>query len=280
MRCRSLRAAGAALGPGVVRIGSPRRRVTVPEIDLRASSGRLIVRDFTTSSVTGETVVALGPVARLPDLPFWISVEGELMWVYDQASAELTAARLYVVARGNDTRIVSGIDPGKGSTPRNHAAGAAATVVHMEGIYVHAKLMVVDDVFLCIGSSNLNRRGFHSDGECNAFVVPERLRSGPDNPVRAVRKQLWAEMLNLPHGLADPLLEDPIAASALFDRSYFLGNRYADAVAFPAHLLLRNFAGGDGLVGTIFNHLGAVLVGTAYDELFDTVIDPSNALEP
>jgi phosphatidylserine/phosphatidylglycerophosphate/cardiolipin synthase-like enzyme len=286
-----LRAAGTALGLGVVRIGSPRRRVTVPDIDLRASSGRLILRDFITSP-TGETVVALWPTARLPDPPFWISVDGELMWVYDEASAvvpvldpsrpqaDLSNSGFYVVERGNATRIVSGIDPGRGSTLRDHATAAAATIVHMEAINVNAKLMVVDDVFLCIGSSNLNRRGFYSDGECNAFVVPERLGSGPDNPVRAVRKRLWAEMLNLPHCLAEPLLEDPIAASALFDRSYFLGNRYAEAVAFPTHVLVKNFVGGNGLIGNIFNLLAGTGVAIVHEELFDTLVDPSTELEP
>ncbi len=272
-----------AAGPGVVRIGSPRRRPTVPPGELRASSGRLILKEFISSSLTGETAVALGPIARLPDVPFWISVDGELMWIYDESTLpnpDPLNMRIFRAERGDGTRIVSGIGGGRGATPRDHDAGAAATIVNLDGIYVHAKLMIVDDVFLCIGSANLNRRGFYSDGECNAFIVPERLRSGPDNPVRAVRRQLWAEMLNLPQAVADPLLEDPLAASALFDRSCFFGNRYVEGEALPTHVLVKNFAGGNGLVGLILSQIaGAVLLPTSYDALFATIVDPSSALE-
>ena len=45
-------------------------------------------------------------------------------------------------------------------------------MVDFSSIYVHAKLMVVDDVFLSLGSANLDRRGFFYDGEINAFTIP------------------------------------------------------------------------------------------------------------
>jgi phosphatidylserine/phosphatidylglycerophosphate/cardiolipin synthase-like enzyme len=280
----ALRAAAAAAGkPDMVRIGSPRRRFTVPHAPLRGSSGRLMLKEDITSSLTGATAIALGPPARIPPVPFWLAVDGELMWVYDESTLpnpDPANMRMFQVERGDTTRIVSGAGGGKGASAREHKSGAAATLVHLDGIYVHAKLMIVDDVFLSVGSANLNRRGFYSDGECNLMTVPEGLRASPDNPVRALRKQLWAEVLDLPPGIGDPLLEDPIAASALFERSYFLGNRYVEAEAFPKHVMIHNFAGGDGLVGTILNHLGIALLAGSQLPLFDTVVDPSSGLDP
>ena len=280
----ALRAAAVAAGdPSIVRIGSPRRRFTVPQADLRSSSGRLILMEDITSALSGAMAIALGPPPRIPPVPFWISVEGELMWVYDESTLfnpDPDHMKIFQVERGDATRIVSGVGTGNGATVREHKSGAAATLVNLDGIYVHSKLMIVDDVFLSVGSANLNRRGFYSDGECNVITVPEALRAGPDNPVRTLRKELWAELLDLPLAIADPLLEDPIAASALLERSYFLGNRYVEAEAFPKHVMIRNFAGGDGLVGAILNHLGFALLATSQLPLFNTVVDPSSSLDP
>jgi phosphatidylserine/phosphatidylglycerophosphate/cardiolipin synthase-like enzyme len=263
----------AAGNPGMVRIGSPRRRFTVPTASLRASSGRLRLAEDVGQ---GDELVALGPEERVPPVPFWIAVDGELMWVYDEAPSHPPR---YRVVRGDDTRIVSGVPaPGRGATPREHRAGAAATVVNLDGIYVHAKLTIVDDMFLGVGSANLNRRGFYSDGECNLFVVPEALRAGPANPVRALRRRLWSEMLDLPAAF-EPLLDDPVAAGALFERSYLHGNRFVPANASPVHVV-RNFAGGDGLVASLLNHLGVVLLTGSEVALFDTVVDPGSALDP
>ena len=58
------------------------------------------------------------------------------------------------------------------ATPRSHKKGAPVTHSHVASIYVHAKTMVVDDVFVSIGSANVNRRGFCHDGEINAFAIP------------------------------------------------------------------------------------------------------------
>lgn len=279
-----LRAAAAAAGnPDMVRVGSPRRHFTVPASSLRSSSGRVFVKHDIISPLTGATAIALGPPARLPEVPFWIAVEGELIWVYDESTLpnpNPENMKIFQIERGDDTRILSGVPPFKGTTAREHKAGAAATLVNLDGIYVHAKLMIVDDVFLSVGSANLNRRGFYFDGECNLFTVPQSLRAGADNPVRALRKQLWAEMLDLPLTVADPLLEDPVASSTLFDRSWFLGNRFVRAEAYPTHLMIRNFAGGDGIVFALLNHLGFALLTGSTQPLFDTVIDPSSPLDP
>lgn len=59
-------------------------------------------------------------------------------------------------------------------------------------IYVHAKLMIVDDCVLRIGSANFNNRSMALDGECDlALLVDDNDRSS----VTALRERLLAEHL-------------------------------------------------------------------------------------
>jgi phosphatidylserine/phosphatidylglycerophosphate/cardiolipin synthase-like enzyme len=59
---------------------------------------------------------------------------------------------------------------------------------HYDEIYVHAKIMLVDDAWATIGSTNVAERSFHHDTELNAsFWHPET--------VRALRVELLAEHL-------------------------------------------------------------------------------------
>jgi len=277
----ALRAADA--GAGIVRVGYPRRHFTTPDNELRASSGRLLLfADLDASGGVNPTVV-LGPKARLPQPPFWFAVEGELMYAYNEstsASPDPGHARVFEVVRGPDTRLYRGGDPATALGPRTrvHKAGAAATVVDLAGIYVHAKMMIVDDVFVGIGSANINRRGLCHDGEIAAFSVPQQLKASPGNPVAALRRELWAEMLDLPAS-AKPLLEDPIAAARLFDRSPALGNRFTGFGAHPTHLMF-DATGADGVVLDLLRLLLVdqfVLVD--HVKMFDAVVDPTSAVE-
>ena len=63
-------------------------------------------------------------------------------------------------------------------------------------VYVHAKIMIVDDVLLRIGSSNIDRRSMGFDTECDVAI------GAPDDETRAVirsfRDELLAEHLGLP----------------------------------------------------------------------------------
>jgi phosphatidylserine/phosphatidylglycerophosphate/cardiolipin synthase-like enzyme len=61
-------------------------------------------------------------------------------------------------------------------------------------VYVHAKLGIVDDRWLTVGSANLNDHSLFNDTEANIIV------QSPDL-IRATRQRLWAEHLELP--LAD-----------------------------------------------------------------------------
>jgi phosphatidylserine/phosphatidylglycerophosphate/cardiolipin synthase-like enzyme len=55
-------------------------------------------------------------------------------------------------------------------------------------VYVHAKIGIVDDRWLTIGSANLNEHSLFNDSEMNLVIADERLATD-------VRKRLWAEHL-------------------------------------------------------------------------------------
>ena len=109
--------------------------------------------------------------------------------------------------------------------------------------------------------------------------MPQALKTSRANPVAALRRRLWAEMLDLPPGTAGPLLEDPLAAAKLFDRSPLHGNRYTDVDAYPTHLMY-DATSGDGLVLALLR-LALVDQVVAFDhaKLFDAIVDPTSALE-
>jgi phosphatidylserine/phosphatidylglycerophosphate/cardiolipin synthase-like enzyme len=58
-------------------------------------------------------------------------------------------------------------------------------------VYVHAKIGVVDDHWLTIGSANLNEHSMFNDTEVNLVTCDVTL-------ARATRERLWAEHLELP----------------------------------------------------------------------------------
>jgi phosphatidylserine/phosphatidylglycerophosphate/cardiolipin synthase-like enzyme len=276
-------------GRGIVHVGYPRRHYTVPDNDIRSASGKcLLGEDLPAGSGVNPTIV-LGPKARLPLPPFWVAVEGEMMWVYDEAPGQPADPQFkrFAVDRGSDTRFVKVSDSDANPLPREHKAGAAATVVENSGIYVHAKMMIVDDVFLSIGSANLNRRGLFHDSELNIFTVPQALRAVPpdpgyQNPIAALRRQLWAEMMNLPAEMAGPLLEDPLAAAQLFGRSPFAGNRFVEYNAAPVNLMPGGVKTGTDMVSAlgslIFlgNLLASYIAVEDQVKIFETAVDPTS----
>jgi phosphatidylserine/phosphatidylglycerophosphate/cardiolipin synthase-like enzyme len=60
-----------------------------------------------------------------------------------------------------------------------------------EPVYVHAKVGIVDDRWLTVGSANLNEHSLFNDTEVNVVVQDEEL-------ARSTRERLWAEHLELP----------------------------------------------------------------------------------
>ena len=69
---------------------------------------------------------------------------------------------------------------------------------HGEPIYVHAKITVVDDLNLRVGSSNMNNRSMRLDTECDV-VIDARLpaNQGAGDAIRETRESLMAEHLGV-----------------------------------------------------------------------------------
>ena len=65
-------------------------------------------------------------------------------------------------------------------------------------IYVHAKLLIVDDEILRIGSANFNNRSMGLDSECDVFIDCSRpANHGCDEAIRGLRHSLLAEHCGL-----------------------------------------------------------------------------------
>jgi phospholipase D1/2 len=63
-------------------------------------------------------------------------------------------------------------------------------------IYVHAKVMIVDDLFLRVGSANLNNRSMGLDSECD-LLIDGRSRDDVRKTIAALRADLLAEHLGV-----------------------------------------------------------------------------------
>lgn len=75
-------------------------------------------------------------------------------------------------------------------------------------IYVHAKIMIVDDRVLRIGSANMNNRSMGLDTECDVFIDAARPGNAHAVPgIRSLRHSLLAEHCGLDESEVGPLLE-------------------------------------------------------------------------
>ena len=93
------------------------------------------------------------------------------------------------------------------------------TLAHLEHpsgteIYLHAKHMIVDDIWMVIGSSNFSRRGMTYETEIGVTITDAEVEDGVRKIVRDHRIRLWAEHLRLDRSHWHRLL-DPIAGAEL-----------------------------------------------------------------
>ena len=110
-------------GRGIVHVGYPRRRFTVSDNDLRSSSGKCLLGEPLPPTPGIDPTVVLKPASRVPKVPFWLAVEGELMWVYDEAAGAPAGAKRLKVVRGAETKFVKGGSAPEGPTTREHQSG-------------------------------------------------------------------------------------------------------------------------------------------------------------
>ena len=83
-----------------------------------------------------------------------------------------------------------------------------------EKTYMHSKHLIVDDVWMSIGSANFNNRSFTYDMEINAAIVAQRMNQGGTNMVRTQRTELFQQLLGLPKAYT-ALMKEPYAAFKL-----------------------------------------------------------------
>jgi phosphatidylserine/phosphatidylglycerophosphate/cardiolipin synthase-like enzyme len=106
------------------------------------------------------------------------------------------------------------------------AGGPRVAVYNLENergtpVYVHAKAVIVDDVWAMVGSANLNRRSWTHDSELACAVLDQQCDPRPPTDpgglgdgarvfARQLRLRLWREHLGLADD-ADTRLLDPVA---------------------------------------------------------------------
>ena len=85
-------------------------------------------------------------------------------------------------------------------------------------IYVHSKLMIVDDEVLRIGSANMNNRSMGLDSECDVFLDAARPGNGRIvDAIRKVRTTLLAEHCGIDVDRAEMLLARHGSMAAMID---------------------------------------------------------------
>lgn len=274
-RLRHDPATGRGWGERMI-VGAPIRRPVLADAGRVASKGRLVLQEAV-GDIAGDQELTLGPRSRLPGgVPFWLFVAGEQMLAVerrDDVVVDGIPARRFLVRRAG------GAEPLWGARPRAHAAGAPVTLAQVRGIYVHTKAIMVDDVFVGVGSCNTNRRGFFHDGEITAFAVPERLKAARDNPALALRTALWAEHLGMPPAMGRALLADPIAAFELFRRPTLTGNRVSSFAALGVTPEL-GFPSESATWVKMLMTLGLVIADDLVPYVWNGFVDPTTRSDP
>lgn len=94
------------------------------------------------------------------------------------------------------------LGPGEDGTVLPEYVGDRVLVAHLvneqqEPVYVHCKTIIADDLWMSIGSSNLNRRSMNYDTELNAASIDARIARGGHVSARDMRVRLMSEHLGL-----------------------------------------------------------------------------------
>lgn len=140
----------------------------------------------------------------------------------------------YAIRRRNINLILNGterVDPEVDPSTLPGWVGDRVVIAHPTTnsglpVYVHAKAVIADDVWMSIGSSNMSRRSTNLDSEINAATIDTRIRRGAPFTPREFRVALMAEHLRL---LPEerPLVEDPREGFRLYKATLALERPWA-----------------------------------------------------
>jgi phosphatidylserine/phosphatidylglycerophosphate/cardiolipin synthase-like enzyme len=101
-------------------------------------------------------------------------------------------------------------------------------------IYVHSKLMIVDDEVVRVGSSNMNNRSLGLDTECDLFIDAARPGNGHAAPaIRKLRLSLLAEHCAISLDQAEAELEKHGSMAAMIEAQATAGNHLRPFVLRP-----------------------------------------------
>jgi phosphatidylserine/phosphatidylglycerophosphate/cardiolipin synthase-like enzyme len=254
--------------------GTPLRRFLHQRPGLTTNLGRMrLANDLTPAAMQCN----VSPLAHIPPPPFWAFIGNELV---------LFATTGPQVGTGSTAYETMGIvrafaSPSWGATPVQHPSGTPVLAVQIPGIYVHAKVMIVDDIFLFAGSSNINRRGLYHDGEINSFTIPQHLKGDPANPARILRSRLMAEHMGLSPEMGQALFADPISALQYFtSRNWYQGSHRQSLGFFGSLPPTVPLMTSDSLGSWILTNLIPAAELGAKPDAWPMLVDPTTSLDP
>jgi phosphatidylserine/phosphatidylglycerophosphate/cardiolipin synthase-like enzyme len=185
----------------------PPAAVPDPVGPLEAQIVRTIPESIYKSLPDGDFSVLESYVRAIRSAERYVYIENQFLW--SPEIVELLADKLRNPPR-DDFRIVV-VLPVKANDGADVSRGQVAALIHADDgkarflacsvyartgklrdpIYVHAKVAIVDDRWLTVGSANLNEHSLFNDSEVNVVVQDEEL-------ARDTRLRLWSEHLELP----------------------------------------------------------------------------------
>lgn len=173
----------------------PRHEVEALYVDLIARTRRLFYAE-SQYFASRKVAEAIAKRLREPDCPEFVivlpvSAQG---WL-EPIAMDSARARLIEAMRAHDPH---------GRLRLYHPYTAGGTP-----IYVHAKVTIVDDVVLRVGSSNFNNRSLRLDTECDIVIDAERdAHADERRTITAIRDGLLAEHLGVDaSSVADAIAE-------------------------------------------------------------------------
>ena len=202
-------------GPGEERLPAPVRQEPAGDVELQVV--RTIPERVFDSMPQGEFSVLESYSRALRSAERFVYLENQFLWspeivsiladkLRDPPSDDFRVVAL-LPARPNDGADVSRgavsalIDVDDGNRRFLACTVYARTGPLRDLVYVHAKVGIVDDRWLTLGSANLNERSLFNDSEVNVVTLDEGV-------ARRARLELWAEHLELDEG---ELTGDPTA---------------------------------------------------------------------
>ncbi|MBU1221920.1 hypothetical protein KKF34_11010 [Myxococcota bacterium] len=182
-------------------------------------------------------------------LPINEWVEGGCYWTYETARQlkELFPYRFYTFQlRSFDTVETWGWDE---------------TESRFTDIYIHSKMLIVDDKFMSVGSCNKNNRGMIYEGELNAAVYDEKW-------VRAERARIVSNMLGYNISPDDDWINAMYVAAEINDDVYLNWENEGFDISLDGSPLPAEFTPSGFLYSLNFNDPSECLVENVSPDLF------------